>query len=947
MIFNQPIERGAPALRNLSAAVMPLMMRFSLWVCTFLFVPGFVNAQQPITLTCQQLELLVDTVASAQCDPNSVTDCFRQMYQVRLRTNNFLPLPASTFQLEYCDMGFNLKVITTGSGCSDLDKVICSNAGLDISVDHTKNEIALLATTTPGPSPLLEFVYDPVTQHYYCHLYNFWVHMYPNDVVSLDINNITYVYSTTECIIDPITCSLQSSLATPISWQYPTPNYTDRTLQFGLPALITNGGSNIEEIRVPVEYKGIGGTFFKKLDFYINYNATNSMLVPDVADQTGGMLVEKKITQIGTSTASYTIFLRYENITIPSNNIIALIKVKEPIPASLSADVTLAFNSGRAFYDNVCYNAQIGAPTTVTFPGASQCSNSTNFIVGGGLGSSQCQMYSTFSFSWPVIPPATTANLKILRLKLKYIASPDVKFTNANITGLACPSTPDPIQCPGFTSQCWQYDTTTNVFTICWALPAGGTNIPINTVQFVLQFNSSIGGCIDSVQVQDAYIEVDGQNGCVPTVLISGFPLCFDEVKGKLETAYGNPIVPVCEEIVYVQTGLGVPVGGTQPDLMGDYSLCLSRDTYIVIPKNNLYHLNGVNMLDVLKIQRHILGLDPLSLYKQIAADANTNNSITASDITTLRQLILGGTSMLPNDSWRFVPKSFVFPNPNNAFVSMFPESDTVLTNSGIAADFYGIKIGDVTGEADGCTTQKPGNLVATLLAANMQSARKTERFLTIPIVNEGAITLSALQSAFRFNTSQYRFVGVGTGEQSMVRPTDFNLDKANEGLIKIAWCISLPDQEGLKPGDVLFYITFELISKSSAPKDFEPVLVIAEEVMPCLAFDATDAAYAIVMQAESKLQLRETQHLSEIKVSATPNPVTESLILSLDWERNDKFEVILYDAFGRHVYRQEYQFAPGVHTIKIDGLAKLPSGPYQWLARSRKRYSSGYFIKV
>jgi hypothetical protein len=44
-------------------------------------------------------------------------------------------------------------------------------------------------------------------------------------------------------------------------------------------------------------------------------------------------------------------------------------------------------------------------------------------------------------------------------------------------------------------------------------------------------------------------------------------------------------------------------------------------------------------------IQRHILGLQALdSNYKLIAADANNDGKVTASDLTDLRKLILGVT---------------------------------------------------------------------------------------------------------------------------------------------------------------------------------------------------------------------------------------------------------------------------------------------------------------
>jgi hypothetical protein len=125
---------------------------------------------------------------------------------------------------------------------------------------------------------------------------------------------------------------------------------------------------------------------------------------------------------------------------------------------------------------------------------------------------------------------------------------------------------------------------------------------------------------------------------------------------------------------------------------------------FTITPVKDDNHLNGVDMLDVLKIQRHILGQEPLSSpYRIIAADVNNSGGITSNDIIELRKLILGAYTELPNiGSYRFVDGAYIFPNPNNPFVPKFPEIITVaqLQNNYMAGDFEVMKVGDVTGNA-------------------------------------------------------------------------------------------------------------------------------------------------------------------------------------------------------------------------------------------------------
>lgn len=125
-----------------------------------------------------------------------------------------------------------------------------------------------------------------------------------------------------------------------------------------------------------------------------------------------------------------------------------------------------------------------------------------------------------------------------------------------------------------------------------------------------------------------------------------------------------------------------------------------------VTPSKNINPLNGVTTFDLTLISKHILGTEPLdSPWKIIAADANQDGKVTALDIITLRRLILGITTELPNGkSWRFAPADYVFPNPANPFQPPFPERIEVPNTADPAPSSYffkGVKIGDLNFSAD------------------------------------------------------------------------------------------------------------------------------------------------------------------------------------------------------------------------------------------------------
>lgn len=127
----------------------------------------------------------------------------------------------------------------------------------------------------------------------------------------------------------------------------------------------------------------------------------------------------------------------------------------------------------------------------------------------------------------------------------------------------------------------------------------------------------------------------------------------------------------------------------TLTDANGNYSFeVLEWGNYTVTPKKTSNPVNGVSGFDIVTSTQHILLINPFNdPLLVIAGDANNNGSVSAFDLVQTRQLILNIITEFPSsDSWRFVPGSIEFQNLN---VDV-PDQD-----------FIGVKIGDVTGNAN------------------------------------------------------------------------------------------------------------------------------------------------------------------------------------------------------------------------------------------------------
>ena len=109
---------------------------------------------------------------------------------------------------------------------------------------------------------------------------------------------------------------------------------------------------------------------------------------------------------------------------------------------------------------------------------------------------------------------------------------------------------------------------------------------------------------------------------------------------------------------------------------------------------------NGVSILDVSLLARHILNINPLSSpYKIIAGDVNNSGSLTTLDIVLIRLMIIGELAEFPGGtpSWRFVPSDYSFPPGTTPFNPPFREYRLLNNLRGFnEIDFVAIKMGDL-----------------------------------------------------------------------------------------------------------------------------------------------------------------------------------------------------------------------------------------------------------
>jgi hypothetical protein len=170
-------------------------------------------------------------------------------------------------------------------------------------------------------------------------------------------------------------------------------------------------------------------------------------------------------------------------------------------------------------------------------------------------------------------------------------------------------------------------------------------------------------------------------------------------IAGTVQTESKEPVEKARVNI----SGSGLDLG-FETSAKGNYEFgnLPAKADYTLKANRNDQPMNGISTLDLILIQKHILGTQLLdSPYKIIAADVDNDKQVTAIDLVELRKLILASYEQLPNtESWRIIPKAQQFSDPQNPWNFKTQMEMKSVEKDYMQEDWIGIKTGDVNASA-------------------------------------------------------------------------------------------------------------------------------------------------------------------------------------------------------------------------------------------------------
>jgi hypothetical protein len=324
---------------------------------------------------------------------------------------------------------------------------------------------------------------------------------------------------------------------------------------------------------------------------------------------------------------------------------------------------------------------------------------------------------------------------------------------------------------------------------------------------------------------------------------------------------------------------------------------------YTVTPVRDDNPLNGVTTLDLAMISKHILNLNPLnSPYKLIAADANKSGTITTLDIVALRRLILGIDQELGNNtSWRFVDRSYTFPNPQNPFTQPFPETKTFaqLQASQVNEHFVGMKIGDVNGTAQANSLMSAGDRTSSTLLFDIDDRT----------VRAGEVVEVKFRAAERVTGYQFTLNHTGLEVMDILPGTGMGLDNfavfAGDNAVTTSF-----------NGDVTGEFTIKFRAKQAG--ELNKMLGVSSRITKAIAYSANEEGAQVAFRF-NKGSVSTISGLGFELYQNMPNPFVDKTMIGFYLPDAAKATLTVYDESGRVVFTQKGEFAKGYNQFTLE----------------------------
>ena len=361
---------------------------------------------------------------------------------------------------------------------------------------------------------------------------------------------------------------------------------------------------------------------------------------------------------------------------------------------------------------------------------------------------------------------------------------------------------------------------------------------------------------------------------------------------------------------------------------------------YMVKPEKKGDELNGVSTFDVVRMTRHILGLDRITdPYTLIAADVNKNGSISSADIVATRRVILGLTSVFAptQQSWRFIRKDFTFGNPLNPFATAFPEYSIVNLSGDQISDFVAVKIGDLNNSVKPGSNAPAGqrNSAETLQLFTENIAMHTGKTYRVPLTIRQK-DLGGIQLTLKLQ-DKVELLNIIPGDLPDMSASNFAV--LDNNTITASW------NTAQEFGKENVLAVLELKAKDNV--SLSEILALNSEVTTAEAYNSANELMDVKLHygkagnntAFNSIELYQNQ----------PNPFRESTQIRFYLPEPNSVTLQVTDINGKVIYRNTNSYEKGTHSINFNQneMSSPASGILYYQLQTPKNNVSGKMMML
>ena len=340
------------------------------------------------------------------------------------------------------------------------------------------------------------------------------------------------------------------------------------------------------------------------------------------------------------------------------------------------------------------------------------------------------------------------------------------------------------------------------------------------------------------------------------------------------DAAGNNPSADITTPASGVYSFTGLPMNGN----------------YTVTPTKDGDAINGVNVLDLLRIYQAILG-NELTPYQKLAADVNNSGTVDVQDLVIIRSLTLGNITEFANvPSWKFYEAACDASTSTCAEVIDIADLTVAVLN----ADFTAVKMGDVTGDATPNAYTSVDDRTFGEFVLNT-----TDRMINAG--EEVQVTLNADRSdiaayQFTLNIGSLEFVDVTGKDVSFAE--NFAL---HTNALTTSW-------NGTANSGNVFTVTL----RATQDVRLSEVLSIDGHITGAMAFDTDEMKQDVKLAFDGNVVNQFTLFQN------TPNPFSNSTDIQFYLPEATSATLTVYDASGRTLKTVKGEYTKGMSTVSV-----------------------------